>query len=237
MCKPARCTGVPRASADNPASLNDRREAAMAHTLPQHHSYIYLASQSPRRAQLLKVLGVEHRPLLPDGSENIESLEDVRTGELPHEYVTRVARLKLDAARRRLAQRRLPEAPILTADTTVALGRRIFGKPETPEEARQMLQALSGRSHRVLTAVAVSSGTLSFIETSVSKVRFAAMSVQSIHRYVESGEPRGKAGAYAIQGRISAFIERIEGSYSGIVGLPLHETMLLLARARVRLEL
>ena len=100
-----------------------------------------------------------------------------------------------------------------------------------------MLEALAGRSHRVLTAVAVSSGMQHFVETSVSRVRFAAMSALSIRRYVDSGEPRGKAGAYAVQGRIAAFIEHIEGSHSGIVGLPLNETRLLLARARVRLNL
>jgi len=205
--------------------------------LPGQHDFVYLASQSPRRAQLLRVMGVEHRPLLPDPDEDIEGLEAVRPGDLPHEYVTRVAVLKLGAARRRLARRRLPEAPIVTADTTVALGRRILGKPDTPDDAVAMLQALSGRSHRVLTAVAVSSGTLHFVETSVSKVRFAEMSMHSIRRYVDTGEPRGKAGAYAIQGRIAAFVEGIDGSYTGIVGLPLAETRRLLAQARVRLDL
>jgi septum formation protein len=214
-----------------------RAAGARMPALPQQHDFVYLASQSPRRAQLLSVLGVSHRPLLADAGEDAEQLEAVRPDDLPHAYVARVALLKLDAARRRLRLRRLPEAPILTADTTVAIGRRILGKPADPDEAIAMLQALSGRTHRVLTALAVSSGPLHFIETSVSRVRFAALSAASIRRYVATGEPRDKAGAYAVQGRIAAFIEHIEGSYSGIVGLPLHLARVLLARARVRMDL
>jgi septum formation protein len=123
------------------------------------------------------------------------------------------------------------------ADTTVALGRRILGKPAHAEAAAEMLGALSGRTHRVLTAVAVSHGSESSLEVSTSRVRFASLSAGTIQRYIDSGEPFGKAGAYAIQGRISTWIEHIEGSYSGIMGLPLFETRLLLARARVRLDL
>jgi septum formation protein len=201
------------------------------------HEFVYLASQSPRRAQLLDQLGVAHRPLSPDTDEDAEALEAVRAGELPLDYVRRVTRLKLGAARARLHQRGLPVAPILCADTTVALGRRILGKPLDDDQAAEMLRALSGRTHRVLTAVAVSAGTRSLLATSVSRVRFAALSERTIRRYLASGEPRGKAGAYAIQGRIAAWVEHIEGSHSGIMGLPLHETTLLLARARVRLEL
>jgi septum formation protein len=128
-------------------------------------------------------------------------------------------------------------APILCADTTVALGRRILGKPQGPEHAAEMLRALSGRSHRVMTAVAVSVGSQTMLAVSQSRVRFADLSEHTIRLYVESGEPRGKAGAYAIQGRIAAWIEHIEGSYTGIMGLPLHETTTLLSRARVRLDL
>ena len=213
------------------------------------HAFIYLASQSPRRAQLLDQLGVKHRPLLPgDGkdskggkagkdAEDVESLEAERQGELPLDYVQRVTRLKLNAARIRLQRRGLPPAPILCADTTVALGRRILGKPADDEDAARMLHALSGRTHRVLTAVAVSAGAQTLLATSLSRVRFAALSDATIRRYIESGEPHGKAGAYAIQGRIAAWIERIEGSYTGIMGLPLFETTTLLSRARVRLEL
>jgi septum formation protein len=205
--------------------------------IPGTHGFVYLASQSPRRVQLLDQIGVAHRPLLPGPSEDVESLEEPRSRETPEDYVRRVALLKLGAARRRLAQRRLPEAPILAADTTVALGRRILGKPDGPDDARRMLRALSGRTHRVLSAVAVSHGATSLLETSVSRVRIAPLSEAAIARYVDSGEPFGKAGAYAIQGRIAAWIERIEGSHSGIVGLPLYETRSLLARARVRMSL
>ena len=201
------------------------------------HEFVYLASQSPRRAQLLEQLGVAHRPLCPDAEEDAEALEAVRAGELPLDYVRRVTRLKLGAARVRLRRRGLPAAPILCADTTVALGRRILGKPLDDDQAAVMLRALSGRSHRVLTAVAVGAGTRTLLATSVSRVRFAVLPEATIRRYVASGEPQGKAGAYAIQGRIAAWIEHIEGSHSGIMGLPLHETTLLLARARVRLEL
>lgn len=205
--------------------------------LPNQHDFVYLASQSPRRVQLLDQLGVPHRPLLPGRDENAEALEIERSGELPQPYVQRVTLRKLAAARQRLAKRRLPEAPILVADTTVALGRRILGKPRGPDEAAAMLQALSGRTHRVLTAVAVSSGAQHFMALSVSRVRFAPLSAHTIQRYVASGEPQGKAGAYAVQGRLAAWIEHIDGSYTGVVGLPLHETALLLARARVRLDL
>jgi septum formation protein len=196
--------------------------------------FVYLASQSPRRAQLLEQMRVAHRPLLPDRSEDVEALEEPRSRETPDEYVRRVATLKLMAAERRRAARRLPEAPILAADTTVALGRRLFLKPADADEALAMLRALAGRTHRVLSAVAVAAGTQRHLRLSVSKVRFAEMSEHVLSSYVESGEPMGKAGAYAVQGRIAAWIERIEGSYSGVMGLPLFETRQLLALARVR---
>ena len=201
------------------------------------HDFVYLASQSPRRVQLLDQLGVKHRPLLPDASEDAEALEAERTGELPLAYVQRVTRLKLDAARKRLGRRRLPAAPILCADTTVAVGRRILGKPADEAEAAAMLGLLSGRTHRVMTAVAVLAGTQVHTLTQISRVRFAALSETTIRRYIDSGEPMGKAGAYAIQGRIAAWIEHIDGSHSGIMGLPLFETTQLLARARVQMEL
>jgi len=198
------------------------------------HLFIYLASQSPRRVQLLDQLGVSHRPLLPLRRENAERLEEEKPGELPLDYVRRVALAKLLAARTRMQQRELPASPILTADTTVALGRRVLGKPLDADDAAATLQALSGRVHKVLTAVAVSHGPQSLLAVSESRVRFATLSQRTIERYVASGEPFGKAGAYAIQGPISAWIERVEGSYSGIMGLPLFETRELLARARVR---
>ena len=202
--------------------------------LPQHHDFVYLASQSPRRVQLLDQLGVPHRPLLPAADEDAEALEAERPGELPRDYVERVTRAKLAAARARLRTRQLPPAPIVVADTTVALGRRILGKPRDAADALAMLTALSGRTHRVLTAVAVGRGTRSELAVSVSRVHFAPMPVQAIQRYVGSGEPMGKAGAYAIQGAIAAWVQRIDGSHSGIMGLPLFETARLLARAGVR---
>lgn len=198
--------------------------------------FVYLASQSPRRAQLLHQLGIEHRPLLAnsegDVHEDAEALETVRAGELPAAYVQRVTRAKLAAAVRRLERRRLPHAPVLCADTTVALGRRILGKPQDDDEARRMLASLSGRTHRVLTAVAVHDGTRRREALSVSRVHFRALHADEIEAYVAGGEPRGKAGAYAIQGAAAAWIEHIEGSYSGIMGLPLFETSRLLARPR-----
>jgi septum formation protein len=199
------------------------------------HRFIYLASESPRRRQLLDQIGVLHRPLVAGREENVELLEEERSREIPEDYVRRVALLKLGAARRRRASRRLPAAPILCADTTVALGRRILGKPAHPEAAIEMLRALSGRTHRVLTAVAVAAGRESLVALNVSRVRFAALPERTIRSYVEGGEPRGKAGAYAVQGRIAAWIEHLEGSYSGVMGLPLFETRELLAQARVTL--
>lgn len=204
---------------------------------PPLSPFVYLASQSPRRAQLLAQIGVTHRALVADAREDAESLEHERSGELPLTYVKRVVLLKLNAARARLRRRNLPEAPILCADTTVAVGRRILHKPTSADQAMDMLRALSGRTHRVMTSVLVSAGRQSFMQTSVSHVRFATMSEQGMQRYVDSGEPQGKAGGYAVQGRIAAWIEHIEGSHSGIMGLPLNETRLLLARARVRMDI
>jgi septum formation protein len=195
--------------------------------------FIYLASQSPRRAQLLDQLGVRHALLLADGDEDAEALEAERRGELPAAYVERVTRAKLAAARRRLRARALPDAAILAADTTVALGARILGKPADADDARAMLSSLSGRTHRVLTAVAVAAGRRTLFALSDSRVHFAVIAPQEIEAYVASREPFGKAGAYAIQGRAAAWVERIAGSYTGIMGLPLHETARLLRQARV----
>ena len=185
---------------------------------------VYLASQSPRRSQLLEQLGVRHSLLLPSVDEDAEALEAVLPSEAPADYVQRVTRLKLEAAMRRRVVRGLPDAPVLCADTTVALGRTILGKPRDAADAARMLARLSGRSHRVLTAVALGQGARLVQVLSVSQVRFVAMSAADIDSYVASGEPMGKAGAYAVQGLAAAYIARISGSYSGIMGLPLHET-------------
>jgi len=197
------------------------------------HDFIYLASQSPRRRQLLDQLGVRHELLLPDASEDAEALEAVLPGELPADYVQRVTALKLKAARARLKRRGLPAAPILCSDTTVALGRRILGKPADAAEARAMLSALSGRTHRVLTAVVLAAGRRTLADLSVSRVHFAPLSAAVIDAYIASGQPFGKAGAYAIQSQLAGWIAHIEGSYSAIMGLPLFETAQLLRQARV----
>ena len=198
------------------------------------HDQIHLASQSPRRRQLLDQLGVRCELLLPADNEDAEALEAVLPAELPADYVQRVTALKLDAARRRQQQRGLPPWPILCADTTVALARRILGKPADADEAKEMLAALSGHTHRVLTAVALWTGEEQLTDLSISHVRVAALSDDVIARYVASGEPFGKAGAYAIQGPFAGWIEHIVGSHSGIMGLPLYETAKLLRQARCR---
>ena len=190
--------------------------------------FIYLASQSPRRSQLLEQMGVAHQLLLPDADEDSEALEVVLPGELPRDYVQRVTALKLQAALARLQRRGLPDAPVLCADTTVALGSEILGKPADGHDAQRMLKQLSGRTHQVFTAIALGWGGRVEQACSASDVVFAALQPEAIARYAASGEPLGKAGAYAVQGRAAAFIARIEGSYSGIMGLPLFETAQLL---------
>jgi len=196
-------------------------------------SFVYLASQSPRRQQLLRQLGVHFELLLPDPSEDAEALEAVRPAEAAAAYVRRVTRAKLTAARERLRARRLAAAPILVADTTVAVGRAILGKPADAADAQAMLLRLSGRAHRVLSGVGVAVGARSAFALNVSHVRFAVLPHATIEAYVASGEPFGKAGAYAIQSALAGWVERIDGSHSGIMGLPLFETARLLQRAGV----
>lgn len=192
------------------------------------NKFIYLASQSPRRRELLMQLGVHHELLLPGADEDAEALEAVLPNEAPTAYVKRVTQLKLDAALTRLKHRGLPIAPVLCSDTTVALGRTIYGKPVDAADASRMLTALADKTHRVLTAVAL--GTVRKREQALceSRVTFAEMSRHQIEAYVASDEPAGKAGAYAVQGRAAAFISHISGSYSGIMGLPMFETAQLL---------
>lgn len=197
--------------------------------------FVYLASQSPRRRQLLEQLGVRYELLLPDDNEDAEALESVLQGEAPASYVKRVTHLKLDAAVVRLKRRQLQPAPILCSDTTVAMGRVIYGKPEGNDDAKRMLAELAGQTHRVLTAVAVQSGRTRLDALSTSKVTFAPMTARQISAYVATGEPLGKAGAYGVQGRAALHITRIDGSYSGIMGLPIYETAALLKAAGVKL--
>ena len=194
----------------------------------QMKNLIYLASQSPRRAQLLELLGVKFELLIPSADEDAESLEAVLRNEAPRAYVQRVTGLKLDAAVVRMKTRGLKTAPVICSDTTVAMGRVIYGKPESEKDAVRMLTELSGKTHRVLTAVAMQNGKKRVQALSVSQVTFAPMTREQIKAYVASGEPMGKAGAYAIQGKAAAFISRISGSHSGIMGLPMHETATLL---------
>lgn len=201
--------------------------------VPVRHAFVYLASQSPRRRQLLGQAGVRFELLLPAPGEDAEALEAHLAGEAPAAYVQRVTALKLKAARRRLAAVGGAPAPVLAVDTTVALGGRILGKPADATEALAMLRRLAARTHRVLTAVAVHDGRRGRQALSVSRVRFAALPEPVLAAYVASGEPFGKAGAYAIQGALAGWIEHIDGSHSGIVGLPLFETAELLRRARV----
>ena len=174
------------------------------------------------------MLGVKLELLLPDPGEDTESLEEPLRGEAPAKYVQRVTALKLDAAIERMKRRRLEPAPILCSDTTVAIGRTIFGKPGDERDAARMLRELSGRTHRVLTAVALQSGRKRVAAVSDSRVTFSAMTAAQIRAYVATGEPMGKAGAYAIQGGAAAYISHISGSYSGIMGLPMFETANLL---------
>ncbi|MBS0610638.1 MAG: septum formation inhibitor Maf [Proteobacteria bacterium] len=195
--------------------------------------FIYLASQSPRRRQLLEQIGVRHELLLPGPEEDAEGLEALLPGEDPADYVQRVTALKLDAAVARHARRGLAPAPILCSDTTVALGQRIYAKPEDAQDAARMLSELAGHEHQVLTAVALQVGARRLVALSVSRVRFAAMTPTQIAAYVASGEPMGKAGAYAIQGPVAQYVENLNGSYTGIMGLPLFETAGLLRAAGV----
>ncbi len=191
-------------------------------------NFVYLASQSPRRRQLLEQIGVQYELLLATPEEDAESLEVVLPNEAPLTYVKRVTQLKLEAAVQRMKQRGLPNAPVLCADTTVALGRSILGKPENAADALRILKMLSGQTHRVLTAVALASGRKRVSAVSISQVTFSPMSLAEMKNYIATGEPMGKAGAYGVQGAAAAYISQIKGSYTGIMGLPLYETAQLL---------
>jgi septum formation protein len=191
---------------------------------------IYLASRSPRRRELLTQIGVRYHLLLfrERPGESTEVNEDPRAGEAPDAYVERMARAKAEAGWKRMLQRNLPLAPVLAADTTVALEGRIFGKPADRAEAARMLKELSGRSHEVLTAIALTNGDRLDSALSRSEVHFRELKAREIEEYVETGEADDKAGAYAIQGRAARFISELRGSYSGVMGLPLYETARIL---------
>jgi septum formation protein len=199
--------------------------------LPPDRS-IYLASRSPRRRELLAQLGIKFHLLLFRATppHDPEANEATLPGEVARDYVLRVARAKATLGWRRVLERRLPRAAVLAADTTVALGERLFGKPADRAEAAAMLAALSGRRHEVLTAVALAYEGRLECALSASEVAFRTLAAAEIDAYVTSGESDDKAGAYAMQGRAARFVAEIRGSPSGIVGLPLYETAELLER-------
>jgi septum formation protein len=188
---------------------------------------IYLASRSPRRQELLGQIGVSFEAMAIDVDESVLG------GESPRDYVERLARAKAEAGWRRVERDNLARAPVLGADTTVAVDGRILAKPADDREAADMLAALSGRQHEVLTALAIKSGSRLESAVSISQVRFKALSSEEIARYVATGEWEDKAGAYGIQGQAARFVAELHGSFSGVVGLPLYETAQLLDRIGV----
>ena len=189
---------------------------------------IYLASHSPRRRELLKQIGVNFSVIVPDVNE--AGLDN----EAPADYVTRIARIKAEVGWMRVMERKLPRFPVISADTTVAMGKTILGKPQDQKHACEILKSLSGKKHRVYTAVAMAHEDKFRALLSVTLVQFRHITEEEIRHYVLGGECMDKAGAYAIQGRAAAFIERIEGSYSGVMGLPLFETAELLKKFGVK---
>jgi len=207
-----------------------RTRPAKTATVPSLEKHIYLASRSARRRDLLKQMGVNFEMLLlrEGAGRDADFNESELPGETPRDYVVRVARLKAEAGWLRLEQRRLMRHPVLAADTTVALGDNILAKPNDREEAVAMLKQLSGTVHHVYTAVAIKFHDSLREALSVTDVRFRELSDDEIRRFVATGEPLDKAGAYGIQGKASMFIESINGSYTGVVGLPIFETARLL---------
>ena len=195
-------------------------------------SSIYLASRSPRRRELLHQLGIQYEVLTQriKAERGPDVNEDPLPGEKPRDYVVRVCRDKVESGWLRVVQRKLPLRGVLAADTTVCIGDEILGTPADAAAAADFLARLSGREHEVLTAIAFKFGERIEAGLSATAVRFRALEPAEIERYVASGEPMDKAGAYGIQGRAGAFITEIRGSYSGVMGLPLYETARLLAR-------
>ena len=196
---------------------------------------IYLASKSPRRRELLRQLGVpfEELHLRESPGRTRDVLEEAEDGEPPAHYVERIARTKASVGWKRMEQRLLAPHPVLGADTEVVLDGEVFGKPHDAADASAMLARLSGRAHDVLTGIAIRADDAVEFALSVSRVTFRRLDASEIERYVASGESLDKAGAYAIQGRAAAFVARLEGSYSGVMGLPLYETAALLAKVGI----
>jgi septum formation protein len=192
---------------------------------------LYLASRSPRRRELLAQMGIQCDPLFFRGSTRHDDVDETaHDGEPPAGYVDRVACAKAEHGWRIVVERRLLSQWVLAADTTVELDGEIIGKPVDAADARDTLHRLSGRTHRVLTAVAIAFEDKIESVVSISEVTFGAIDDANIEPYVSSGEPMDKAGAYGIQGHAGMFVEHLSGSYSGVMGLPLYETALLLRR-------
>lgn len=196
-----------------------------------NHRPFYLASASPRRRELLAQAGYAPEVLRLSPERAVD--ETPQPGEPPLVYVKRLAQDKALAGVAELAAGGREPAPVLGADTTVALTGEIFGKPVDTDEAVAMLSRLSGREHQVLTAVALAEGERVDLRISVSRVRFSRVTDAQIRAYAATGEPLDKAGAYGIQGRAACFVEHLEGSYSGVMGLPLFETADLLAQSGI----
>jgi septum formation protein len=192
---------------------------------------VYLASKSPRREELLRQLGIDYASLRLREStgRDRDIVEEAHDAEPPLHYVERIARTKAAIGWQRMLQRKLPPRPVLGADTEVVLDGTIFGKPKDSADAIRMLSLLSRRTHQVLTAVALCWEHGVVAEISTSAVTFRELERDEIERYVATGEPLDKAGAYAVQGRAASFVSRIDGSYSGVMGLPLYETAQALA--------
>jgi septum formation protein len=193
---------------------------------------VYLASKSPRRHELLRQLGIDFTELqLREAPGREPDIEEVpRESEPPLEYVKRVARLKASVGWHRMTRRGLATKPVLAADTEVVLDGAIFGKPKDAADAIAMLSKLSARTHEVITAVALRWEAQLALGVSTSRVTFRSIPKDEIERYIATGEPFDKAGGYAVQGRAAAFVQHLEGSYSGVVGLPLFETAEILTR-------
>lgn len=188
---------------------------------------LYLASASPRRQELLRQVGIAFEAM-PSGIE-----EARRPGESPRDYVRRVAADKARRVFRQVEERRMPPRPVLGADTEVVIDDEILGKPRDRAHATAILRRLSGKSHTVLTAISVMTLAGEYGAISESRVTFAPLSETEVQDYLETGEADDKAGAYAIQGRAALFIARLEGSFSGVMGLPLYELHATLKRAGI----
>ncbi len=197
---------------------------------------IYLASRSPRRLELLQQMGIACKTvLLREETQRMRDVDETPlASENPFIYVERMAKMKAEIGVLRAKQRALPIMPMLGADTIVVFNGTIFGKPADQADARRMLKLLSGTQHEVLTGVAITDGTRLLHDTSISRVRFRDITDNEISAYIATNEPMGKAGAYAIQGMGAVFIERLEGSYSGVMGLPIFETSMLLAQFGIK---